>query len=138
MTPKTFYGEKSWDKAIASAKRPTILILSNGSHWAGEQPDTVDQLLLFLQSNPLDVERWGKRVRDYATKNPCQGVPGVVKGRNTWVNGPRMFPVDGFFHFHGNFLHVSNVFSIYTNDAETIRRLKTAIKGNLVRGGKQP
>lgn len=36
-------------------------IISNGSHWAGEDPDSVEQLLAVLAKEPLDptFERYG-------------------------------------------------------------------------------
>lgn len=116
----------------AAQAGPFIFIESNGSEWAGEQPDDVAQLLESLAEYPLDptFEKYG----NFITLDPCTGVRNPdyrkVEGAEEWIDGPRIFDVDGVAQFFGNFFGLSNVFSIYTNDAETIEKLTSAIRAN--------
>lgn len=82
-------------------------IISNGSKWAGEEPDSIEKLLEVMKTEPLDrtFEQYG----DF-----CISMP------NT----------DGALRFWGNFHAVSHVFSIETNDPEVIESLIGAIKAN--------
>lgn len=81
----------------------TTRIISNGSKWAGEKPDSVAKLLRVLASEPLDRCHEG----DFIT----------AIGR-----GGRMF--------FGNFFRVSHVFQIETTDAAVINKLTAAISEN--------
>lgn len=82
-------------------------IVSNGSKWAGEAPDTVDQLLAVMAEHPLDrrFERYGNFAQQY-TLEP-----------HIW-------------QFFGNFLTISHVFDIRTDEPEAIAKLKAAIDTN--------
>lgn len=83
-----------------------LKIKSNGSHWYGEAPDSVDDLLRVLQNHPLDrtFEAYGNFVQSaYSTR--------VVR-------------------FWGNFRTVSHVFSIDTDEPELIAKLTAAIRQN--------
>lgn len=109
-----------------------IFINSNGSRWAGEEPGDIAELLDVLGKEPLDpsFEAFG----NFISVNPCSGVInpeyGKVVGAEKWIDGPRIFDVEGVVHFFGNFYHYSHVFGIYTNDPETIDKLTAAIRAN--------
>lgn len=79
-------------------------INSNGSKWAGQAPDTIEQLLDVLNNYALDrrFEEGGNFIMDRE--------PGV--------------------RFWGNFLKLSHVFSIDTDEPQTIERLTKAIREN--------
>lgn len=78
-----------------------------GSKWAGELPNTVDQLIEVMQTYALDptFEAYG----------------------NFGANGPAG---SATVRFWGNFYTLSHVFSIDTDDPELCARLITAIKAN--------
>ena len=79
-----------------------INIISNGSKWAGEEPDTIDVLL--------------KRLEEY-TLDP--------------VFGEFMTLLDnGKIMFFGNFFDYSHVFRIETDDSEICEKLTNAIVKN--------
>lgn len=82
-----------------------ITIISNGGTWAGEPPDSIDQLLAVLAREPLDprFEPYGNFV--------IHEHPPVVR-------------------FWGNFFHVSHVFAIDTDEPALIARLTEAIRAN--------
>ncbi|MCR4307490.1 MAG: hypothetical protein NUV80_02940 [Candidatus Berkelbacteria bacterium] len=112
-----------WDEVLAVQHEPLVYIVSNGSKWAGESPDDVANLLQVLTETPLDpsFENYG----NFICPDPCEG----VRDNGKWVDGKRLFDVS-MTHFHGNFFTLSHVFSIYTNDPETIQALTKAIKEN--------
>ena len=92
-------------------------IHSNGSKWAGEEPDTVATLLMVLAKHPLDrrFEAYG----NFVQKNP------------RLANGPGRLSEDPETRlFWGNFFTVSHVFRIETTDRELIGRLTLAIRKN--------
>jgi len=80
-------------------------IRSNGSHWAGEAPDTIEQLLECLSNHALD------RVFEQ-----CGNFYEVEGG--------------GSVRFFGNFRDVSHVFNITSDDPEVTRKLIKAIDLN--------
>lgn len=82
-------------------------IISNGAKWAGQQPDTIERLIQALREHPLDrrFEAYGDFARN------IQGKLGRMA-------------------FFGNFLTVSHVFNIETNDSEVIEQLLSAIREN--------
>lgn len=88
-----------------------MIIHSNGSKWAGQDPDSVDVLIDVLSKYPLDLERFA-----------CFGFV------NFNDNGRSFF---------GNFLNISHVFRIDTEntieDQEIADRLTNAIKDNIKR-----
>ena len=85
-------------------------IISNGSKWAGQAPDSIDVLLRVLDIEQLDPLFEGRRG---AFAERLEG--------GTW-------------RFFGNFLCVSHVFNIETDDPATVRALRLAIIHNR-RGG---
>ncbi len=80
-------------------------IISNGSKWAGEEPDTLEVLCEVLQSNTLDR---------------------TFEGFGNFVLADAGEPV----RFWGNFFDVSHVFSIDTDEPEVIERLSGLIRAN--------
>lgn len=90
-----------------------INIRSNGSTWAGEELDTIEALLATLASEPLD-----RRFEDCGN---------FVITDPELVDGTVMVGITNFF---GNFLTVSHVFNIDTDDAELISTLTAAILAN--------
>jgi len=87
---------------------PTTTIHSNGSKWAGQAPDSIDTLIGVLDREVLDRRFHG----------------GFIKRLRVDRCGP------GTVRFFGNFLTVSHVFRIDTDDAEIIAKLTRAIRRN--------
>jgi len=83
-------------------------IISNGSKWFGEQPDTVEKLLAVLKENMLDPQ-----FSEYGNFITPEGY-GTVR-------------------FFGNFHKLSHVFNIRTDDPKVIAKLTRAIRENLRR-----
>jgi hypothetical protein len=81
-------------------------IHSNGSKWAGESPDSIDKLLQVLADYPLDrrFEQYG----DFAERCDTTGAT----------------------QFFGNFLTVSHVFRIDSDDPQIVGPLIDAIATN--------
>lgn len=79
-------------------------ILSNGSKWAGEKPDTIATLVRVLDAHPLARRRFQGRF-----------IEAVSHGRT---------------EFRGNFLDASHVFCIRTDDPIVVRLLTQAIRRN--------
>ena len=95
----------------------TAIIHSNGSKWAGEEPDTIEELIEVLKTYKLDFGRFG-----------CHG---FIHFRNN----------NGFssqdYHMHniqiaGNFLDISHVFNI-EGVYQDLEKLVYAIEDNLKR-----
>ncbi len=76
------------------------LILSNGSKWAGQDPDSIQTLLDVLGDNVLDP-----MFEQYHCYRPYPFEPMVRTGRN----GEMFQPWLGAACFFGNFLTVSHV-----------------------------
>ena len=85
----------------------TTTIISNGSKWYGEAPDSIDKLLEVLKDNTLDP-----RFSEYGNFIIADGVS---------------------VRFFGNFLNLSHVFNIRTDDPSVIAKLTRAIRENLRR-----
>jgi len=79
-------------------------IISNGSTWLGEDPASVEELLQVLGKWQLDRERF----------------------EDCFIETME----DGRTKFFGNFLRISHVFRIITDDAQTIDQLTQAITAN--------
>jgi hypothetical protein len=105
-----------------------IQIISNGSKWAGEQPDTVEKLIEVLGEQPLNptFEGYGNFIIEENTDLVKHGVSVRVR-------------------FFGNFARLSHVFNIRTDEPDLIATLTKAIRDNqatsayqLVRAGYHP
>jgi len=88
-----------------------------GSKWLGEAPDSIDQLLETLENYALDR---------------------VFEGYGNFIIGPPLElgsgeTLPGIVRFWGNFFELSYVFSIDTDEPETIKRLTKAIRDNQAR-----
>ena len=79
------------------------LIESNGSKWMGQKPDTLDDLCNVMSEH---------RLIDHFE-------PGFEP-----IDHHQWYRQRGMIRFHGNFEALSHVFSIDTNDPETIKTLK--------------
>jgi len=131
MTPIIIKGSPSekWTEVQKVQEKPFIYIMANGSKWAGQEPDDIDILLEVLSKYKLR-EGFG----EYFTDNPCQGIPnpkweGSGSDSPRWIDGPPLYK-SNVVRFWGNFVEVSHVFHIDTNDEETISKLKSALLKN--------
>ena len=86
-------------------------IVSNGSRWAGQSPLEIDALLKVLKEHPLNA----------------QFAPFITKSE-----------IDPSQQFNGNFVTLSHVFNIHTNDPELIETLTAAIHENMQRSDYRP
>ncbi len=115
----------------------TTIIRSNGSHWMGEEPDSIEKLIEVLKSHPL--ERRHLSCGDYIQTNPIwvhsdfntvdEETGQIVK---CYIASDEQ-PEKGAYCFSGNFFDLSHVFDIYTTDKRVIRKLTKAIEENLKR-----
>ena len=96
------------------------LIISNGSKWAGELPNSLDYLIHNLKNYMLDptFERYGFYDLVVADEYLAGQVPKEFKGYS-W-------------HFSGNFFELSAVFSVYVADRETAYMLASLIYDNVM------
>jgi hypothetical protein len=92
-----------------------IEIISNGSKWYGQKPDSIEQLLKVLAVETLDP-RFNSFVHTF---NPYRG----------WNEGNEKYK--GCTSISGNFLTLSHAFNIITDEQETISVLTEAINKNL-------
>lgn len=126
-----------WADVQAIQHLPFIYIMSNGSRWAGEEPDTVANLCEVLKTEPLDVRMFKSGFYSTgplcdAKANPAwsyQSAGGVAR----WLDGERLYRADGVVRFFGNFANLSHVFNIDTNHAPTIAALRELIDANVAR-----
>ena len=91
-------------------------IISNGSKWAGEAPDSVDTLLQVLRGHPLD-HRLAPFVIHAATLR--------------FLSAGDALKYANCVRFAGNFVTVSHVFHIYTDEPLIIDALADAIHANM-------
>lgn len=99
---------------------------SNGSKWAGEQPDSIETLIEVLGREPLDsrFEGYG----DFAYQTPCHA---DYDDAGKIIDGAPMFPEhERVWAFFGNFANLSHVFDIVSNDPAVIEPLRAAIAAN--------
>lgn len=122
-----------WEEVQAIQHEPFVYIMSNGSKWAGEEEDDVETLLNVLATYRLDYERFSNSGPFYSA-DPCTWAhnPEWNWENNVpkYIDGPRLYACDGVVRFFGNFLAVSHVFNIDTNDKPTIDALIAAIDAN--------
>ena len=92
-------------------------IISNGSKWAGQQPDSIEELLNVLDKYTLDptFEKYG----NFINSNP------------EWLKPEAVEEYKGCTKFFGNFMTLSHVFNIITDDTEVIEALTKAINKNV-------
>ena len=99
-------------------------IKSNGSKWAGESPDSIEDLLQVLATEPLDP-----RFEDFGGFCYPLDVPGIFVDPNE--EGKHA----GEWRFFGNFFKLSHVFNIDTDEPEVIQQLGEAIEANMMTEG---
>lgn len=114
------------------SRQPITVITSNGSHCAGEQPATIDELLQVIEHEPLDrkFEKYGNFI--YRNPQTC-----VYLGQGKYRDTGHIYPGQNITRFSGNFLHVSHVFNIDTSDPVVVERLTKAIRSNKQRADYQ-
>ena len=94
-------------------------VLSNGSKWAGQKPDSIQKLIEVLKTEVIE-ERFFTTYRS----NPYS----VAKAK--YENFCPIMEENGEFTFFGNFEARSHVFRIITTEPELIEKLSRAIKEN--------
>lgn len=93
----------------------TTIIDCVGSKWAGQNPDSVDDLMRMLRDHPLDptFEEFG---------NFVQRTPELLSDAPVSLHG--------LAHITGNFFTHSYVFGIWTDDEPLIDRIEAAVRAN--------
>jgi hypothetical protein len=94
----------------------TTIIHSNGSKWAGEQPDSIDILIERLSIYTIE-DRFFCKFKERYNSTQKHVICPISK-------------VDGNYMFFGNFEEISGVFRIETNCPDTIKKLRVAIMNN--------
>lgn len=97
----------------------STIIHSNGSKWAGEEPDGIEVLMKRLAEETLDprFEQYGNFMQNHSALQ--------------WLYGAPEWSCLGMVRFWGNFLTYSHVFQIDTDDEAVIHPLMAAIKANM-------
>lgn len=94
-------------------------IISNGSKWAGEAPDSIEKLFSVLEEATLEPCWEDERTKSFI----CPLV---------WVYPKLAKHSDkGFYEISGNFIELSHTFQINTNDKKLVARFKKAINKNM-------
>jgi len=94
------------------------VIHSNGSKWAGEDKNTIEQLVEILKTETIE-ER-------FFSQYSVRVSPLNIKLHNHCP----ISDYNGLVRFFGNFETLSHVFRIDTNDKELINKLSKAIREN--------
>lgn len=126
-----------WDQVQTAQHEPFLYLSGYETPRPGESDSPLQTLFDRLRDTTLDprFEAFG----NFMIFNPCLDIPNPAyqpswylggNGLPEWIHGPRLFAVEPVVHFLGNFLHWSQVFSIYTNHPPTIDRLTFAIRIN--------
>jgi hypothetical protein len=91
-------------------------INSNGSKWAGQKPDTIEELLNVLDKYTLDptFEKYG----NFINNNPI------------WVKPKAKEKYKGCTQIFGNFITISHVFNITTDEPDVIEAITAAVNRN--------
>lgn len=104
----------------------TTIISNNGSHWAGEEPDSIEQLLDVLGYEPLDPS-----FEDYGNFISTELRRAIYIGNGEYVEKELIYPESpSMVRFWGNFYALSHCFQIDTDEPEMIERLTNAIRAN--------
>ena len=93
-----------------------IKIISNGSKFYGQEPDTIEILLDVLNKETLDpiFEKYGN----------------FIQRKPNWLKKETAEKYKGCAVISGNFVSLSHVFNIITDDEELIQKLEQAINNN--------
>lgn len=100
-------------------------IISNGSKWAGEAPDSIEKLLEVLKDNTIE-----ERFFHQFIANPHSSKPKIKSNLCPISHNQDKYFFEGATLFFGSFEERSHVFRIATNDPEIIEKLSEAIKNN--------
>lgn len=99
--------------------KPMTRIISNGSKWNGQKPDSINKLIDVLAKHPID--------EDFFSKEKDVRLFGVAY---KWVVLCPISKEDGVYTFFGNFEDISHIFNIKSTDRAVIAKLKKAIMDN--------
>ena len=117
-----------------------IQIISLGSKWLGQEPETIDRLLEVLKTHTIEerffhkygIDRNGsltyekKSIVEWRNQSPIND-----NYKNEIREGDyRNSLPDGVYNFFGNFEDLSFVFNIVTDEIEIIDKIVPAIKAN--------
>ena len=96
-------------------------ILSNGSKWAGESPDSIEKLIEVLNAETIEESFFVK----YCTNRHS-------KAKAEYTNFCPISKTDDgkYSHFFGNFENLSHVFRINSNENNVVESLTNAILNN--------
>ena len=135
-----------WHDVEAIQTSPFIWVQHCGSHCAGAAQNSVADLLRMLFTHKLRKYKPRPIYRaaiaeecDFYCVDPCRGIrnpdfqPWVDNPNTTpqFIDGERLYHVNGVVRFYGNFENYSFGFGIDTNDESTKAALITAIRWNL-------
>lgn len=92
-------------------------IISNGSKWFGEAPDTINDLIKVMGEHTLDpiYEKSG----------------GIINAHPHWCSEKSAKKYNGCTIFSGNFIDISHVFYIVTDEQPVIAQLSKVILTNI-------
>jgi len=93
-----------------------IKIISNGSKFYGQEPDTIEILLDVLKKETLDP--YWEKLGNFVDRNP------------NWLKKEAKEKYKDCTVIFGNFSSVSHVFNIITDEEELIQKLEQAINNN--------
>jgi len=85
-----------------------------------EYPNAIDRLIELMDNEPLNLRLFGSA--GFIRKMHVRDFPTVTSGSMSFA---------GKWRFCGNFERISSVFCIDTDDEETARKLKSAIRSNI-------
>ena len=97
----------------------TTEIVSNGSKWNGQEPDSIEKLIEVLKTHKLDSDMFMYKFKVRRENSEPK------KYTQCFITKEK-----GMYLFFGNFETLSHVFRIFTNDLTVISQLKTAIMLN--------
>ena len=90
-------------------------IISNGSKWYGQNPDTIKKLIEVLAGHKLEEDCFSKTYYEH---------------HDAWLIRCPISKENSAYVFRGNFEDLSHVFYIVTTDKATISKLRKAITAN--------
>lgn len=106
-----------------------------------EYPDAIDSLIALMEREPLDYRRSGNMIRRLHQRDwlpePSEARKAHLCKNNPDFDWDKILEettlLTGFWRFGGNFERVSAVFNVTTDDDETARKIKAAIRRNIQR-----
>ena len=101
------------------------IIHSNGSKWAGEEPDSIEKLIEMLNTYTIEERFFNKYTEKIDRRKVYKNLCPISMTTSNFYDDEIGMTV-----FFGNFEEYSHVFRIATNDKELIEKLSKAIKEN--------